>query len=125
KPHTASARHHVRTVSDAKKSIATPFFQTIDLHGKQFDFRPVVQLRDAVLQEWRKRNNLAMKSGESAFFGRLDAALWNHETGLKIIVAINQNQQLPVPKKTEQLLRIAVAFRNVHPKDVYWHAEFQ
>ena len=114
----------MRAVSDAKQSFPTPFFQTIDLHGKQFDFRPVVQLRDAVFQEWRKRNNLAMKSGESAFFGRLDPALWNHETGLKIIVAIKQNQQLPVAKKTEQLFRIAFAFRNTHPKDVDRHSEF-
>jgi len=28
---------------------------------------------------------------------------------LKIVVAVKQNQQLPVPKETEQLLRIAFA----------------
>src|SRR4029077_20397388 len=66
-----------------------------------------------------------MKSGQSAFFGRLDPALWNHETGLKIIVAIKQNQQLPVPKETEQLLWITFAFRNTDPNGVDPHTELR
>src|SRR5439155_22724107 len=53
-----------------------------------------------------------------------EAALWNHETRLKIIIAINKNQELPVPEETQHLLRIARAFRNAHPKHIDRHSEF-
>ena len=43
-------------------------------------------------------------------------ALWNDETGLQVIAAINQEQQLPVPGKSKRLSRIAGAFRQAHQR---------
>ena len=48
-PNAASRRHGMRRIADAKQSFATPIEQTIDLNGEQFDFRPVIQLRNSVV----------------------------------------------------------------------------
>ena len=57
--------------------------QTIDLHGKQFDFFPVIQLRDAILRNGANPTISSCKWESPLFFDRFEAAFRDHEPAWK------------------------------------------
>ena len=52
-----------------------------------------------------------------------NAAFWNDKASLEIFVSIYQHEQFAVSEKSEDLLRIACTFGNVHPENVNGRAE--
>ena len=91
----------MRAIANAKQSYAIPSAQTIDLHGQQFDFRPIIELSDAIPQERGERHDVAVQRAQSALFDRFDAALWNYKASLIVSVSINQDEQFAVTKESE------------------------
>ncbi len=88
-------------VADAKQTFATPLFQTIDLDSEQFDFRPIIQLGNAILQKRRERDDFLVQSRKSSLFSRFDAAFWNNESSLVVLVPIDEHEQFAVAKESE------------------------
>src|SRR5438477_11721121 len=111
-------------VTNAKQAFAVPFSQTVDLDGEEFDFCPIIQLRDTIFQERSEPNDVAMQGGQAALLDRVEVAFWDNKTDLEIIAAVEENEQFPVAKKSKRLWRIAFSFGNAHPKDVDRHAKF-
>ena len=89
----------MRRIADAKQSFAAPIAQTIDLHGEQFDLRPVVQLGHAVAQKSGEADNFILKLRQTARFDLVETALGNDEAALPVIAAVEQDEQLAVLKK--------------------------
>ena len=56
-------------------------------------------------------------------FNFVDPTLRNGQGGLKIVITVYQPEPLAVSDEAVQLLRIAFAFGNVHPKDVQRHSD--
>ena len=108
----------MRTVANAEQTFAGPVSQPVDLDGEQFDFRPIVQLCDSVLEKGAEFDNVAMQCAQAARLHLVEATFWNDKTDLKIIAAVEQNEELPVAKESERLLGIAVALGKAHPEHV-------
>jgi len=108
----------MRIVADAKQSVATPLLQAIDLHSEQFDFRPVIELGDSILQERPELDNIAMQSWQTTLFDLIEIAFRNHKTDLEVIATVEQHEEFPVLEKSERLERIIRAFGKTHPQDI-------
>src|SRR5207248_5723443 len=111
-------------VTNAEQALAVPFSQTIDLDGKEFDLCPVIQLGDSVLQKGSEPNDIVMQDRQAALLDRVELAFWDNKTDLKIIAAVEQDEQFPMPKESKRLWRIVLSFGKAHPEDVDRHAEF-
>src|SRR5947207_12706997 len=92
-------------VTNAKQAFAVPFSQTVDLDGEEFDFCPIVQLRDSIFQERSEANDVAMQGGQAALLDRVKLAFWDNKTDLEIIAPVEENEQFPVAKKAKRLWR--------------------
>src|SRR4029077_5431355 len=114
----------MRRIADAEQSFAAPIAQAINLHGEQFDLRPVVHLRHSVPQKTGEADDVILKLRQAACFDLLKAAFWNHETALPVIAAIEQHQQLALLEESERLLRIVFLLRNAHPEGVNRNSKF-
>ena len=79
----------MRAIADAKQSFAAPTAQTIDLHGQQFDFRPIIELSDAIAQKGRERHDVAVQRAQPPLLDRFNAALRNNKASLIISVSVN------------------------------------
>src|SRR5438552_18950320 len=93
------------TVTNAKPAFAVPFSQTVDLDGEEFDFCPIIQLRDTIFQERSEANDVAMQGGQAALLDRVKLAFWDNKTDLEIIAPVEENEQFPVAKKAKRLWR--------------------
>src|SRR4029077_20672952 len=100
----------VRAVADAKQTGPAPASQTIDLHGQQFDFRPIVEFRHAIFEEGRDGSDLRIERRKRGLSDLLVAALGNDVSNLEIVSAIEQDKKLAAPEKTECLWRVVRAF---------------
>src|SRR5207253_9351894 len=94
-------RHRVSAVADAKQTCEKPLFQTMDLDGELFNFRPIVHLCNAILQKMRECDDFLVQSGKSSLFSRFDAAFWNNESSLVVLVPIDEHEQFAVAKESE------------------------
>src|SRR5204863_8785418 len=90
-------------VTNAKQAFAVPFSQTVDLDGEEFDFCPIIQLRDSIFQERSEANDVAMQGGEAALLDRVELAFWDTKTDLKLIASVEENDQFRVAKKAKRL----------------------
>src|SRR5437868_15417390 len=111
-------------VTNAKQAFAVPFSQTVDLDGEEFDFCPIVQLRDSIFQERSEANDVTMQGGQAALLDRVELAFWDNKTDLEIIAPVEENEQFPLAKKSKRLGRVGFSFGKAHPKDVDRNAEF-
>src|SRR5207247_10452706 len=75
------------------------------LDGEEFDFCPIVQLRDSIFQERSEANDVAMQGGQAALLDRVELAFWDNKTDLEIIAPVEENEQFPVAKKAKRLWR--------------------
>src|SRR4051812_17963671 len=100
----------MRAIADAKQTFARPALQSIDLHRQQLDLRPIVQFGDAILDEWRHRDDVSVKFRETAALDLLKSVFWNDQADLEIVVPIEQNEKPAMPEKSERLFWIALAF---------------
>src|SRR5207302_3904940 len=104
-------------VTNAKHAFAVPFSQTVDLDGEEFDFCPIVQLRDSIFQERSEANDVAMQGGQAALLDRVELAFWDNKTDLEIIAPVEENEQFPVAKKAKRLWRVVFPIGKRHPED--------
>src|SRR5437762_6404004 len=111
-------------VTNAKQAFAVPFSQTVDLDGEEFDFCPIVQLRDSIFQESSEANDVTMQGGQAALLDRVDLAFWDNKTDLEIIAPVEENEQFPVAKKAKRLWRGVFPFGKPHSKEIARQAEF-
>ena len=111
-------------VTNAKQAFAVPFSQTVDLDGEEFDFCPIVQLRDSIFQERSEANDVTMQGGQAALLDRVELAFWDNKTDLEIIAPVEENEQFPLAKKAKRLWRVVFPFGKPHPEDIDRHAEF-
>src|SRR5947199_7842334 len=112
------------TVTNAKPAFAVPFSQTVDLDGEEFDFCPIIQLRDTIFQERSEANDVAMQGGQAALLDRVKLAFWDNKTDLEIIAPVEENEQFPVAKKAKRLWRVVFPFGKPPPEDIDRHAQF-
>src|SRR5881227_3410959 len=87
------------TVTNAKQAFAVPFSQTVDLDGEEFDFCPIIQLRDSIFQERSEANDVAMQGGQAALLDRVKLAFWDNKTDLEIIARSRRTSSFPWRKK--------------------------
>src|SRR5438874_10085626 len=111
-------------VTNAKQAFAVPFSQTVDLDGEEFDFCPIVQLRDSIFQERSEANDVTMQGGQAALLDRVELAFWDNKTVLKIIAPVEENEQFPLAKKAKRLWRVVFPVGKPHPEGVARHGEF-
>ena len=100
----------MRGIANAKQTIAAPVAQTIDLHGEQFDFVPVVEFAHAIAQELRHGHKVLLKLWQPSHFDLVEIAFRNHVAALPVIAPVDEHEQFPVPEKSECLLGIIGAF---------------
>src|SRR5437773_1928113 len=96
----------MRRITNTKQSVTAPIAKPIDLNGKQFDLRPVVQFRHSVPQKSGEADDVILKLRQAARFDLFQSALWDDESTLPIIAAVQHDEQLAVLKKAERLFRV-------------------
>ena len=125
-PDPTDRRHRVCRVADAEQSGPLPFPQPIDLHCQQLDGVPVLELADAIGEEWDDRgdrltepvNPIAPVAAEL-----LVAAFRDDEGALPVVAALQHHEHMTVADVSKHLRRIVRAARQAHPQHIDRHAE--
>src|SRR5947199_4050495 len=108
-------------VTNSKQAFAVAFSRTVDLDGEEFDFCPIVQLRDSIFQERSEANDVTMQGGQAALLDRVELAFWDNKTDLEIIAPVEENEQFPLAKKAKRLWRAVFPVGKANSEDIDRH----
>lgn len=109
-------------VADAEQAGGRPLLKAIDLDGEKFDLVPGVDLGGASGEEGNDALNALLKGRDAGLLDLGEGAFGDDVADLKVVVAIDEDDEAAVVDVAEGILGIGWLARDFEPEDVYGNA---
>ena len=118
----ADGGHGVGCVADAEQAGGAPLLKVVDLDSEELNFVPGVDLGGAACEEGDDALEALLEGGDAFLLNLREGAFGNEIADLKIIIAIDEDDETAEVEVAERVLWIGGLACDAEPKDVYRNA---